>query len=343
MTANPLGIPPAPTPPSPAASPEVVNLSWSEPEPRGEWASTPAFQTQVQRLADGAFRSDATLVQMPLLRISVERLLSAPVRVMGQIAEDCANACVAVGPRATLNGVALQTASLHVQGSGSRFDSTSSGAWWCGLLRLNRGILRCPDDPLQVWFDSSQRKHRVLQAPGHRLSDLIMTLTLRAEANPHGLTGLPEALLLDDVVAALREAIDAAPESPSALHLLGSASRRRLALAAEEWIRSGVGDGSQVSIEALCRELKTSQRSLLLAFREQFGTNARTFVLSARIQCAHALLLATGDQMTVSEIATQTGHWHLGRFSRYYRHFFGCTPSTMQRKVWGRSAFVQKT
>ena len=337
MTAKPLGIPPAPSPPSPAARPAVVNLSWSEPELRGKWASTPAFQTQVQRLAHGAFRCDATLVQMPLLRISVERLHSAPVRVIGQIADDCANACVAVGPRATLNGVALQTPSLHVQGSGSRFDSTSSGAWWCGLLRLNRGILRCPDDPLQAWFDSSQRKHRVLQARGHRLAGLIMTLTLRADANPHGLTGLPEALLLDDVVAALRDAIDAAPESPSALHSLGPASRRRLALDAEERIRSGVGDGSLLSIEALCRELKTSQRSLQLACREQFGANARSFVISARIQWAHALLLARGDQMTLSEIATQTGHWHLGRFSQYYRHCFGCTPSTMQRKVWGRS------
>jgi AraC-like DNA-binding protein len=170
-----------------------------------------------------------------------------------------------------------------------------------------------------------------------------LTLTLRAEANPYGLSGLPEALLLDDVVAALRDAIDAAPESPSALPWLGPASRRRLALAAEERIRTGVGDGSPLSIEALCRELQTSQRSLQLAFREQFGTNARTFVLSARMQRAHAMLLATGDQMTLSEIATQSGLWHLGRFSLYYRQIFGCSPSEMQLRVWGRPVLAQKT
>ncbi|HYN61299.1 MAG TPA: helix-turn-helix domain-containing protein [Rubrivivax sp.] len=348
MTAYPQRIPPVPPSPGPAsgmgdnppdhaaARAAVAHLSWSEPELRGEWASTPSFQTQVQRLADGTFRSDATLVQMPLLRIGVERLCGAPVRVVGQLADDFANACVAVGPRAILNGVALNTPSLHLHGAGARFDSTSRGAWWCGLLRLHRGILRDPDDPLQAWFDSSQRKRRVLHAHGNRLADLIMTLTLRAGANPHGLVGLPQALLLDDVVAALRDAIGANEASSSGLHMPGPASRRRLALAAEDRIRAGVGAGSLLTVEALCRELHTSERSLQLAFREQFDTNARAFVLSARLQHAHAMLLAAGDRMTLTEIATQSGVWHLGRFPRYYRDLFGCTPSEMQRRIWGR-------
>jgi transcriptional regulator GlxA family with amidase domain len=56
---------------------------------------------------------------------------------------------------------------------------------------------------------------------------------------------------------------------------------------------------------------------LQIAFSEQFGTTARTSMFSARIQRAHALLVASGDQMTLSEIATQAGIWHLGRLSRY--------------------------
>jgi len=288
---------------------DVVKLSWREPELRGEWASTPSYKTEVQRLADGAFRSDATLVQMPLLRISAERLGGAPMRVIGQIADDRANACVAVGPRTILNGVSLQKPTLHLHGAGSRFDSTMGDDWFCGLLSLNRGVLRDPDDPLQAWFDSRQRKHRVLPAYGHRLADLILSLTLRAEQNPYEFTGMPGDLLVDDVVAALRDAIDAGSEGASALDLPGPVSRRRLVLAAEERIRSGIGDGSLLSIEAVCRELNVSQRSLQLAFAEQFGTNARTFVLSARIQRAHAMLLEAGDQMTLSEIATKTGIW----------------------------------
>ena len=297
----------------------------------------------MQRLADGAFLSDATLVQMPLLRISVERLSGAPVRGIGQIADDRANACVAVGSGATLNGVALKTPSLHLQGAGSRFDTTTGDALFCGILSLNHAILSNSDDPLYAWFDRSKRKQRVLSAHGHRLADLILTLTLRAEQSPYGLTDMPEDLLLDDVVAALRDAIDAAPDRQSGLDYLGPASRRRLALAAEELIRAGVNDGSLLSIEAVCRQLNTSQRSLQVAFLEQFGISARTFVLSARMQRAHAMLLATGDQMTLTEIATQAGIWHLGRFSRYYRQFFGCTPLQMQRKIWARPALEAKT
>ena len=320
----------------------VVNLSWTEPELRGEWASTPSFKTEVQRLADGAFHSNATLVQMPLMRISVERLSGPPVRVIGQVAVDRVNACVAVGPRAILNGVSLQTPTLHLHGAGSRFDSTMGDDWFCGLLSLNRGVLRTPDDPLQAWFDSSQRKHRVLPALGHRLADLILTLSLRAEQNPYVLTGMPGDLLVDDVVAALLDAIETGPEGASALDLPGPASRRRLALAAEERIRTAIGEGLLLSIEAVCRDLNISQRSLQLAFAEQFGTNARTFVLSARIKWAHAMLLATGDKMTLSEIATQAGIWHLGRFSQYYRQFFGCTPSQMQRQIWARPTLEPK-
>jgi AraC-like DNA-binding protein len=314
----------------------VVKLNWSEPEPRGEWASIPSFQTKVQRLADGAFRSEAILVQLPLIRISAERISGAPARIIGQIADDCANACVAVGPKAILNGVALQTSSLHLHGAGSRFDSITGDDGFCGLLRLSRAVLSDPDDPLQAWFDSRQRMHRVLSDHGQRLADLILTLTLRAEQRPYGLTDMPEDLLMDDIVSALRDAIDAAPDRQSGLDYLGPASRRRLALAAEELIRAGVNDGLLLSIEAVCRQLNTSQRSLQVAFLEQFGISARTFVLSARMQRAHALLLSAGDRMTVTEIATQSGIWHLGRFSKYYKQFFGCTPLQTQRRIWAR-------
>lgn len=201
---------------------------------------------------------------------------------------------------------------------------------------LSRAVLSDPDDPLQAWFDSRQRLHRVLSDHGQRLADLILTLTLRAEQRPYGLTDMPEDLLMDDIVSALRDAIDAAPDRQSGLDYLGPASRRRLALAAEELIRAGVNDGSLLSIEAVCRQINTSQRSLQVAFLEQFGISARTFVLSARMQRAHALLLSAGDRMTVTEIATQSGIWHLGRFSKYYKQFFGCTPLQTQRRIWAR-------
>jgi transcriptional regulator GlxA family with amidase domain len=61
-----------------------------------------------------------------------------------------------------------------------------------------------------------------------------------------------------------------------------------------------------------------------------------SFVLSARMQRAHEMLLSAGDRMTMTEIATQSGIWHLGRFSKYYKQFFGCTPLQTQRRIWAR-------
>jgi transcriptional regulator GlxA family with amidase domain len=75
---------------------------------------------------------------------------------------------------------------------------------------------------------------------------------------------------------------------------------------------------------------------LQVAFLEQFGISARTFVLSARMQRANEMLLSAGDRMTMTEIATLSGIWHLGRFSKYYKQFFGCTPLQTQRRIWAR-------
>jgi AraC-like DNA-binding protein len=47
--------------------------------------------------------------------------------------------------------------------------------------------------------------------------------------------------------------------------------------------------------------------------------------------------------MKVSDIATQAGIWNLGRFSMYYRQFFGCTPSQMQRRIWGKPVIEPQT
>jgi len=55
------------------------------------------------------------------------------------------------------------------------------------------------------------------------------------------------------------------------------------------------------------------------------------------------MLLANGYRMTVSEIVTQAGTWHLGRFSKYYQQFFGCTPSQIERRIWGKPVIEPKT
>jgi AraC family ethanolamine operon transcriptional activator len=97
----------------------------------------------------------------------------------------------------------------------------------------------------------------------------------------------------------------------------------------------GADDGAPPSVDSLCRALGTGERSLQLAFREQFGTNIRSFVQTARLQKAHAMLLRLGDRMSLTDIATHHGFWHLGRFARYDRETFGCAPSVTLRRVWG--------
>ena len=74
--------------------------------------------------------------------------------------------------------------------------------------------------------------------------------------------------------------------------------------AAEAHIHTGIGDGSLLSIEAICRERHSSRLWLELAFLEHLGPNSRTFLLSTPTQRAQALMMAAIDQLTLSETAT---------------------------------------
>ena len=74
--------------------------------------------------------------------------------------------------------------------------------------------------------------------------------------------------------------------------------------AAEAHIHTGIGDGSLLSIEAICRKRHSSHTWIQFAFPEHFGPNSRIFPLSTPTQRAQALMMAGIDQLKLSKTAT---------------------------------------
>ena len=116
--------------------------------------------------------------------------------------------------------------------------------------------------------------------------------------------------------------------------LADRAGRRRHALARDAerliWRRVASGEPSELSLDELCAELGTTRRTLQLAFQDHFDTPVGIVTRSARLQRVRAEL-GSGAAPAVSEAAMRCGFEHLGRFARYYRDFFGESPSATLR------------
>jgi AraC-like DNA-binding protein len=126
---------------------------------------------------------------------------------------------------------------------------------------------------------------------------------------------LPEALATEDLLA---------DRAGGRRHALARNAERLI------WQRVASGDPGGLSLDELCAELGTTRRTLQLAFQDHFDTPVGIVTRSARLQRVRAEL-GSGAAPAVSEAAMRCGFEHLGRFARYYRDFFGESPSATLR------------
>ena len=69
-----------------------------------------------------------------------------------------------------------------------------------------------------------------------------------------------------------------------------------------------------------------SVRALQYGFKQAYGITPMQMVRLERLRWAHYLLQGARPNQTVTQIASDLGFSHLGRFSQDYRDAFGETP-----------------
>ena len=113
----------------------------------------------------------------------------------------------------------------------------------------------------------------------------------------------------------------------------GAASYRqhcRVVGAVEEYLSA---DGPEApSINDLCVATGLPARTLTYAFQQAMGISPRRYLHIRRLLAVRqALRSAARAEADVTRIAMEHGFWHLGRFSQYYKEFFGELPSETRR------------
>ena len=158
----------------------------------------------------------------------------------------------------------------------------------------------------------------------HQLRSIILDLVRLASRDP-------ERFLLDNVVSGMQQsllgAIDhaylTAPDEQAPGLAVGNYIR--ICRRAEEFINAGSRalPGSAEVAEAAGVTIRTLHNAMV-AVR---GMNLQKFMILNRLWPARAALLRGGPGDLVKTVAFDHGFWHMGRFSRTYRAFFGESPS----------------
>ena len=163
----------------------------------------------------------------------------------------------------------------------------------------------------------------------HRVSSLCACL----EEHPQSLRDAERRASLADHVLAAMARFDASPVDVDATTRAARASRRVAVRLARDFIHSRLSEPLRLS--ELCRHADLKIRSLEYGFREVTGLTPVAYIRSLRLNMVRRLLLhdATFQNRSISEIAMDSGFWHLSQFAMDYRRFFGETPTQTRRRA----------
>jgi len=78
-----------------------------------------------------------------------------------------------------------------------------------------------------------------------------------------------------------------------------------------------------------------SYRTLNRAFKERFGVSPKQYIVATRLAEARRALVSSQGSVRITDVASNWGFWHLGRFARDYKRMFGELPSdTLNNRDW---------
>lgn len=91
--------------------------------------------------------------------------------------------------------------------------------------------------------------------------------------------------------------------------------------------------GVPLTIDDLCLILRVKRRTLNHAFARVLGITPITYMRNVKLhRIRDEILNAPNEIISISQLATKWGFWHMSLFSRYYRKLFGEVPiDTLQR------------
>ena len=160
------------------------------------------------------------------------------------------------------------------------------------------------------------------------LHDLILLAARELDCVAHPPTALYLRNLEGFLAASLARAL--AAQQPEGAALQPCVGRAQL-LSLRDWIVAHADE--PLAIEQIAHECGLGLRALEKNFLLHFGRTPTAFLRATRMDRARQRLSDPASTKSVTDIALESGFFHLGRFATAYRKKFGESPSDTLRKA----------
>ena len=330
----------------PAMGPDPIAPTDADPEP--SWVSVhetrdmdqhaqtqQGWALQYEQLSPGAFRGRIQQVQLPSVTLLREDT-SIALRQRGRLDDGVYGFAMALQDAGEVffNGQKVPPHAIMC-GKGDDVDLTTPPHFTLIALVVERDLLnplweRMYQKPLAHWLE----KQLVLQTTDIKaqgLRDLQLTVLDQARAlaqrqhDPQALMHLRDEILM--------EWLEALPSQVDTSELPNLERRKRLVDRACE-LMLGHAD-EPLSILEVCSRLGTSRRKLSYCFQDVLGTTPIKYLRSLRLNSVRRALRQAAPGVTIQDIASHWGFWHLSQFAQDYRQLFGELPSDTLRQRAG--------
>lgn len=298
----------------------------------------PQWRLSYQQLSAGGYEGRIAYAALPRLHLTQESL-SRAARQQGSLLADHVGLALAQSPigACRFHGQ-LAGPDVVMVGLGHALDLITPDD--CLLLAT---LLPRADFMTMLWHwhprlaEQARSATMTLRlAPGQaRHLRNVMQGLLRVLAEPIASAGADCSAALqqmqDALVLAWQDALQP-PITPASMRedAANTASRSKLVQRACEHVHDRIQQHAEPppTLLALCQAVGASPRKLAYCFGDVLGMSPARYLRLMRLNGAHRDLVHGADQaLTVHEVATRWGFWHLGAFAQDYRRLFGRLPS----------------
>ena len=170
---------------------------------------------------------------------------------------------------------------------------------------------------------SFQKRQKLLETIAQTNS---IAAKCRDESEKEMIKGMLELKIPHLFLRAISESVDVAVKSP-----ITDRSHKALRVI-EQSLKSDSTPPTKV--QELLEATDISERSLQYLIMWKYGITPTTYLKRVRLNGIRKILQrATAEKTKVSDIANQSGFWHMGQFAKDYKQLFGELPSETLRKT----------
>lgn len=286
-----------------------------------------------EQLSGGQFRGRLLQVQLQGVTLLREDT-TLSVRQRGRLDPSAYGFATALEDREGLffNGQRVADHAIMC-GKGDEVDLVTPDNFTLIALVVERSLLnplweRMYNKPLAAWLEkqlvlpTTEVKAQGLRDLQLAVLDQACALAARA-SDPQALRQLRDEILI--------EWIETLPAQVDTSELPTLERRKRLVDKACELMLAHADE--PLSILEVCSQVGTSRRKLNYCFQDVLGTTPVKYLRSMRLNGVRRALRLAEPGMTVQDVASRWGFWHLSQFAQDYKRLFGELPSaTLYRR-----------